>query len=265
MNWKLSGRILENSWTQSFTWRGDIVFYRMWDVIVPVSQMIVWTAVFSTTATFAGYTKETMLSYVLMTTLFLALSRNWALWNIGQEIREGKLNQYLVKPLSYVSYQFWMGIGRTLLATIFAMIVITTLICIFRQSLFFPDIGHFVLAFAVSVVSFFLNLLLSIFFGLFAFWLTSMDGFSDAMVGLRDVFSGGAFPIDLAGAGFVFASRLLPFAYTGYIPSQIFLEKMSIRDGFISLGIEFAWIALLLVLIKIEWKYGVKNYEGIGI
>lgn len=110
-----------------------------------------------------------------------------------------------------------------------------------------------------------MNMLLSISFGLWAFWITSIEGFSEAMVAVRDFFSGNWLPLDIISPAFVMLSRAFPFAYTSYIPAQVFLGRMSLRDGFLSLLIEFVWVAILYVLVRLQWRFGIRRYDGIGI
>ncbi|TAK04670.1 hypothetical protein EPO33_01600 [Patescibacteria group bacterium] len=265
MRWKLNLRILENAWVRSFTWRGDIFFYRLQDVVNPLAQIIIWESVFRTRDTFGGYTHETMLSYVLVSTFFFALSRNWITGNVGEDIKEGKLNQYLVKPLSYITYNVWMGIGRTALATLFALAVVAVLVVAYRGSLYIPDLPHFALALAVTLAAFFMNMLLSIALGLAAFWMTSVEGFGNAVMFGRNFLAGSMFPLDIVSPLFVSVSAALPFAYTSYVPAQIFLGKMTIAQGLAALAVVGCWTMILYIVVRLEWRFGIRRYEGTGI
>jgi ABC-2 type transport system permease protein len=262
---KLAQRIFVNSWIRSLAWRGDIVLFRVYDIINPLSQLLIWQAVFRTRETFGGYTKETMLTYVLISTLFIAFSRNWMTATVGDEIKRGELSQYLVKPLSYVFYSFWMGIGRTALATLLALVVILLFIPFFRNEFFVPSTTDVFFASTITLLSLVMNMLLSIAIGLGAFWTTSVDGLSDATNFIRRFFAGAFFPLDIVSPGFLAFAKFLPFPYTGYIPAQIFLGKMSVVESIEAVGIVVFWIFFLLVLIKVGWRFGVRRYEGVGI
>lgn len=250
---------------QSFAWRSDIFFYRTYDVINPLVQILIWTSVFRTTREFAGYTKETMVTYVLVSTVFIALSRNWVSRSVGVDIKEGRLNQYLVKPLSYIQYTMWATVGRTMLATAMALAVIVVLAIAFRHDLYVPDAAHSALAVAIVIVAFVMNLFLSILVGLMAFWMTSVEGFSDAFYLVRQFLSGGMFPLNIVSPGFLFVMKALPFSYAGFVPAQVFLGQMSIADGIVSLAIVIAWTVALAAACKVIWAYGIRTYEGVGI
>lgn len=262
---KLTIRILENAWVRSLTWRADILFYRLQDVFNPLAQILIWEAVFRTRDTFGSYTHDSMLSYVLASTFFYALSRNWVTRNIGDDIKEGRLNQFLVKPISYVSFSIWMGIGRTALATLSAVIVISILAFLYRGTLYIPDLPHFLLALAVTLAAFFMNMLLSIALGFAAFWITAIDGFGDAVLLVRNFLAGSMFPLDIVSPLFMSVSLVLPFAYSSFIPAQIFLGKMSMQESFSALGIVGLWIIVLYAVVRLEWRFGIRRYEGVGI
>lgn len=265
INWKLNLRLLENAWVRSFAFRGDILLFRIHDFVNPLAQILIWEAVFRTRDTFGAYTHDTMLSYVLVSTVFFALSRNWLVHVVGDDIKEGRLNQYLVKPVSYISYNLWMGIGRTALATLFAVVAIAILTFFYRDAIYVPDATHFFLAVSVTAAGFFMNMLLSISLGFMAFWITTISGLDSAATWARSFLGGTMLPLDIVSPAFVHISLFLPFAYTGYVPTQIFLGNLTAFEGIRSLAVVLAWIVILSVVLKLQWHFGVKRYEGTGI
>ena len=265
IRWKLYRQIVESAWVQSFAYRADIFWYRGWDVVAPLCTLLLWSAVFSTRNEFQGYTKETMLTYVLISTLCLVLSQNWLHKTIGGDIREGRLNQFLVKPVSYIEYRFWSGIGKTALETISSLVVIVALMCIFSSSLYIPTVRDVMLSLVVISLGFLLNLYLSVVLGFCAFWMTSVEGFGETVNAIRYFFSGNAFPFDILGRGYQFVATALPFAYLGYIPTQVFLGRMTGQEIFYALLEELAWITALIIIAHILWRFGIKKYEGVGI
>jgi len=262
---KLGLKIIENSWVRSFVWRSDIFFYRVGDVVSPLVQILIWNAVFATTTAFAGYTKETMISYVLVSSVFIALSRNWASENVGREIKDGLLNQYLVKPVSYVQFVMWNTVGRTMLATLMALVVIVVLGFVYREELYVPDFPHLILSVMIVAVAFVMNILLSIAIGLVAFWITSVEGFSAAYYNVRGLLAGGMFPLNILSPGFLFAMNVLPFSYTGFVPTQVFLGKMTVVESLAALAVVSAWTVALVVIVGVVWRLGIKRYEAVGI
>ncbi len=82
---------------------------------------------------------------------------------------------------------------------------------------------------------------------------------------LRRFFAGGYFPLNLLPTWFVTMSFFLPFAYSFFVPAQIFLGRMPLVTAWKGIGIEVMWIGILFIAIKITWHFGIKKYEGVGI
>jgi len=64
---------------------------------------------------------------------------------------------------------------------------------------------------------------------------------------------------------FVNVSYFLPFAYTIYVPVQLYLGKISFAEGLRGLAIEILWLVALYIIIKVVWRLGLRKYESVGI
>lgn len=82
---------------------------------------------------------------------------------------------------------------------------------------------------------------------------------------LKRFFAGGYFPLSLLPSGFVTVSFFLPFAYSIFVPAQLYLSKISPWIGLQGLGVQLVWILILALIIKLVWFKGLKRYEGVGI
>jgi ABC-2 type transport system permease protein len=78
-------------------------------------------------------------------------------------------------------------------------------------------------------------------------------------------FSGAYFTLALLPASILKVAMFMPFAYTFYVPTQIYLGKMSISEGWSGLLVSIVWLFVLYVIIKIIWKRGLKKYDSVGI
>lgn len=101
--------------------------------------------------------------------------------------------------------------------------------------------------------------------GMSAFWAEDVDGLFSMTDRVKRFFSGGYFPLSILPPILGVVSGLLPFAYTFYIPTQLYLKKMSLEEGIKGLGIQLVWIFILYGLTKWIWNRGIRKYEGVGI
>ena len=101
--------------------------------------------------------------------------------------------------------------------------------------------------------------------GLMSFWTDEVDGIMMTLDRVRKFCAGGYFPLSLlppiAGA----ISTFLPFAYTFYVPAQLYLGNISLMQGLKGLLIQCVWIILLSFLSRFVWKRGLRRFEGIGL
>ncbi len=124
---------------------------------------------------------------------------------------------------------------------------------------------YLILITAMVILAFIIELLLSYLVGLIAFWTDDVDGIYATIERIKKFFSGGYFPINLLPAAFIKASFLMPFAYSFFVPTQLYLKKIDIATGLRGLFVQIAWIMVLYLLIQIVWKRGLRKYEGVGI
>jgi ABC-2 type transport system permease protein len=225
-----------------------------------------WTAIFQNTPIIAGFTVKEMITYLLIGYLFQVMVRNFLADVIARDIKNGTLSMYLIQPMSYFSFVLIKEIGRISVATILSMLSQLLVILLFYQQIIF-NFNPLYLAtiFIMLIFAFLSELLISYLIGLIAFWTDEVEGIYSTTNSLKKFFSGGFFPLNLLPHTFLTISFLLPFAYSFYVPTQLYLNKLSIQQGFQGLFIQLIWIGILLAVIKLVWNAGIKRYEGVGI
>jgi ABC-2 type transport system permease protein len=117
----------------------------------------------------------------------------------------------------------------------------------------------------VIIFAFTSELFLSFLIGLVAFWADEVDGLYTTVTRLKKFLAGGYFPLSLLPPFYMKLSLSLPFAYSFFVPTQLYLGKMSLVAGLRGLGVQIAWILLLYGIIRLIWKRGIRKYEGVGI
>lgn len=258
--------IIKTAWLRQIAYRTDIMGYRLANLFDLLFQMAVWYAVFKTTATVNGYTFPEMTTYVIIGWLFSFLTANFGLETVvNRDIRDGTLNNFLTKPISYLKYMVVLSIGRASLALFSGVLVQVALIISFHKLIAAPpEPAKILLICLIVFVGYFIRLFLSILIGLISFWITENAGLNSFFNVLIRFLSGGYAPLSILPTAFYQISLAFPFAYIIFFPAQLYLNKASTTDGLRGLAIELAWLAGLYLLIKITWKRGLKTFEGVG-
>jgi ABC-2 type transport system permease protein len=235
-----------------------------------VTQFFLWSAVFSTRdgAPIAGYTLSSMMAYYMLIHVARSFS---SMPNLARttanEIREGDLNKYLIRPIDYMVYTLCLRMAHKLCYYLMACIpfgiVITWLI---SSGYFAPwpgweTFGCFILSLAMA---FTMGFLLHMMFGLIGFWLLEVNTLLFIYFMLGYFFNGHMIPLDLLPEWLKGIVMNLPFKYEAYFPVTVYLGRYSRDELLYEFGIEALWIIGLFLMVKILYHRGLKRYGAYG-
>jgi ABC-2 type transport system permease protein len=258
--------IIKAFWQRSLTYRFTILAYRVGEVAEMLALILMWSAIYGSQKIVGGLSIQEMITYILVGNFFNAITRNFLSNVVARDIKNGSLSVFLIKPMSYFSYILSEEVGRISLVAIMS-ISASMLVIIFFFDIFIWnfDLMRVLLILIMVILAFVTELLLSYLVGLIAFWTDEVEGVYSTIDRIRKFFSGGYFPINLLPPFFVQASLALPFAYSFFVPAQLYLKKLSLIVGLKGLLVQLVWVCILYAVVKIVWKRGLRRYEGVGI
>lgn len=258
--------IVNAFWQRALTYRFTVLTHRIGEVGEMLVLILMWTAIYAGQTTFGGLTLREMLTYILVGNLFSVIIRNFLAGVVASDIHEGRLSMFLVKPMSYFSYILSREVGRMSVATLMSTLSMFIIIALFAGTFIWnSDIAYLAVVIVMVLLAFVTELLLSYLIGLAAFWTEEADGILSATDRMKRFFSGGYFPLNLLPLSFVQVSFALPFAYSFFVPAQLYLKKIDLSVGLKGLAVQLAWIVVLFLIIRITWTRGLRKYEGVGI
>jgi len=258
--------IIKAFWQRAFTYRFSVFTYRIGDIGEMLIVILMWSAIYGSQEIISGFTLQEMITYILIGNFFHAIIRNFLSGVIARDIREGRLSMFLVKPIGYFSYILSQEIGRISLATTMSVLSSALVILFFTRTFIWNfDAAYLLVIFVMALLAFIIELLLSYLIGLIAFWTDEVDGLYESIGRVKKFFSGGYFPLTLLPLAFVHVSFMLPFAYSFFVPAQLYLKKLDLSVGLQGLLVQAVWIFALYIVIRIVWNRGLKRYEGVGI
>ncbi len=212
-----------------------------------------------------GFTLNEMITYVLIGNFCSAAVRNFLPSYISRDINEGRLSMFLVKPMPYIKYIFFNEIGRVGLAIIISLVSQILVISFFLEKFIFNTSPLYLILIIVMVFfAFIIEMLIGFLIGTIAFWTDEVEGMQVTIERVKRFFAGGYFPLSLLPTTLVTISFYLPFAYSFFVPAQLYLKKIDLHAGLIGLGIQALWIIALSLLLSFVWKRGLKKYEASG-
>src|SRR5882762_286291 len=110
--------------------------------LIPLAGTVfLWAAVFKERGGgLHGYDYGSMIYYYLLTILVSNLvTPTEDEWQIAADIREGQINSFLTKPLSYLGYRFSIFLSGRLVYTAVTLPPITLIFFYFRSYIVLPD------------------------------------------------------------------------------------------------------------------------------
>jgi len=259
--------IITNEIQRQLTYRVNAITYRLGQIIELIALVIIWTIIFKKVDVINGYTQKEMITYVVLGWFAYFFTSNYNLEGfVARDIQLGRLSNFITKPISYLKHITVLAIGRVSIATLTAIVIQFFLIAIFYDRIIISaSWTNITVIMFMLILGFFLKLFLSIIVGFLAFWTVEVDGLNYSFNILVKFLSGGYMPLGLISAGVASVSLYFPFAYTYFVPIQLYLGKISLVEGLRGLGIEVLWLVFLYGIIKIAWRFGLKKYESVGI
>lgn len=254
------------SWSNGFVYRFNFILWRFRSVLLVLTVYFLWDAVFSGNGVILGYTRDKILTYVFLTLFLRSLILGQRSMDAAGEIADGRLSNYLLKPLNYHLYWLARDLADKLLNLFFTFFETIVLFLVLRPPIFVQSnpmiIFFFVLAILAAIA---LNFLLGNISSNFSFWTPGTAwGFWFIYIIFQEFLGGVMFPLDIFPKAVYGFLQLLPFPYLLFFPANVYLGKIT-GDGYLfGFGVVAFWIGLAVFILQREWRLGVKDYSAEG-
>lgn len=213
-----------------------------------------------------GYDSTRLLTYVLGAALMSSVLFVYGMHSIADEITDGDLMNYLLRPIRYLSFWIARVAATRVLSLLTGIMGVGVLLLLIPRVNLFWQSNFLTIIFSVALVlgSLCIVQLLDLIAGLFAFWADRSHGPRWMVTVLILFLSGAYFPLDLFPAWVQTVLSYTPFPLLLFAPLKVYLGQIPQEDIpqlFILQGI---WIVLFLITLLTVWKKGVKGYAAYG-
>lgn len=244
-------------------YRLNFIFGRLRGLIVFIALLFLYTALPHGAG---AYDQAQLATYAIVSAFVSALLFVFGMNNMANEIAEGDLTNYLLRPVNY--FGFWaarMLASRTLLlmSGICEVFILITLFPAFR---FVWQTNVFTLFwFVLMTLGAIVIVQLFDFIGAtLSFWTHRSYGPRWLITILVQFLSGAYLPIDILPSSIQRILAMTPLPSLVYTPAKIYLGTVP-SDGMLRLfTIQLAWIFILGCVLAAIWKRGVQRYEASG-
>lgn len=245
----------------NFAIRGFFSFFHL------IVVFTLWMAAYEGHEQIGGFALDQTLTYfVFLLVLQFFIGAFNEDYQISEEIRNGLINQFLLKPINYFVYRFTIFLSARLVSGL--LFVVPLLVA-------YPFIGsHLVLPHEswrlwVGLPSLFLSgiiqFTIAYCFGLMAFWFLEIQSFVILSFAIETLLGGQVFPLDLMPRWLYEISQYLPYYYQMYFPAAILTGRIgSESQALAGLGIQAVWCCALLCLAQALWTRGLRRHTAVG-
>jgi len=181
---------------------------------------------------------------------------------VGEEIREGVIINYLLKPINYLNEYIFFNAGYIFYRLIF-YIFIFIIVIFFSLGFFDFNLLRIFYSIIFLVISYFINLFIFYIIGISTFYFGFIMGLNYLTQSIISFLSGAFLPIDLFPSWLYNLMNILPLKYIIYVPISILTGKLNFSISLLSGGI--LWMLFFYELSIFIFKKGIKKYEAFGI
>jgi ABC-2 type transport system permease protein len=264
--------ILTTRTQEDMTYRMNYVFGAVFRFLPLVTTIFLWYAIYQARlaggnpASIGGMSYEDMVAYYAL--MYIARgfsSMPGATRDISVDIKDGLLNRYLVRPMSYLWYQVMYRMAHKLVFWYVALFTFPPIFLLMRHYFSHaPSVWEWG-AFVVSLfIAFWIGMLFCFLVGTLAFWFQEISTFLFVIMTIEFFLSGHLIPLNILPAALQPFLSLSPFGYEGYWPCMILLGKVPSEQLPRLLGIGFLWIGVFYSLCHVMWRLGLKRYSAVG-
>jgi ABC-2 type transport system permease protein len=243
-------------------------FFSLFHLVV---VFILWNAAYTGKIDIAGFSlAQTMTYFITLLVLQFFISAFSEDYQISEEIRNGLINQFLLKPINYYLYRFSIFIAARIVSGGLALLPILLAFPLLRDLLDFPtDAWRIAYAIPALVMSALIQFTIAYCFGMLTFWFLEIQSFIILSLAIETLLAGQVFPLDLLPKPLFEISQYLPYYYQMYFPASIITGRATEQDlaqGLIlrNLGIQAFWVIALLIIAQVLWKRGLRRHTAVG-
>ncbi len=236
--------------------------------LIPTSVLyLYWRgALISNGGNISGWTISTISTYYLMLAILYSFIMAHIETSVAREdIQQGELTKFLVKPFSYYLLKFFAETPWRMLEGFYGIVILLLFTLFFKNLLVITaDPIIFLLSLIIIILAYILSFTFKMILGLSAFWLTDARGFHQLFDAIIIISAGLLLPLSLLPDFLAQITYRLPFAYMVYFPIISLQGTQNLQQLIYIIMMQLIWISIMAYLYSVAWKKGVGKFTGIG-
>ncbi len=251
----------------AFVYRWNFFIRGSFSLVHLCLVFILWGAAFSGVEQMGGFDiRQTLTYFITVLALQFMVGAFNEDYQIGEEIRNGLINQFLLKPVNYFGYRLSLFASARVVSGLLVLIPLAAVSPWIGEQLTFPhEPWRIPIGLVAMVLAAALQFAIAFCFGLLAFWFLEIQGFVILAYAIETSLGGAMFPLDLLPAGVMRVAQYLPFPYQMYFPAAIITGRIGSPDEALrGLAIQAVWVVVAMVGARLLWERGLQKHTAVG-
>ncbi len=234
----------------------EVAFRSIFMLVILYVFTQLWTATYNTTGStsISGLTLPDTIWYLVMTETIM-LSRIRCSVKIADEVREGSLAYTLGRPYSYLLYQFFHGLGDTLLRMAINFVAGSILVTILVGPMPATNLPAVLVTVILAII---LDFCFSGMLGFLAFVTEDVSSFDLIYQKILFILGGMMIPLDFMPTWLKNISLALPFNLMVYAPARLFVQ-FEWSSWFSIVAQQLIWIGLAALALNVIFRWGIRR------
>lgn len=229
-------------------------------VVRLLGVLVIWYASLRSGSTLFSF--QEIFTYYVIGEIFMITTTPH--WSISSDIMRGTFSARRLKPMNILFYYWVADIGVDFMTHIFNLVLALAIAAIGFEFVSFPNSAMTYVLFVLSaVLGYLISLTINYIVGFLSFYTINVRGFAELVSQLQLFMSGRLFPLNLLPA--LNTLGYLPFAFTFYVPMQIYMEKMNANTAWTMIAVGLGWLAILVLIARVVYKKGLAKYEAANL
>lgn len=226
--------------------------YRLGNLLEVGFIIFFWWLIIAHVDAFSEFTWQEMVIYLIIGNIISLITNLLFRLAIEKEMQNSDARLLLRQPKEYFSFIIKGGFIKFLISFIILAAIYLFSLQFFKEN-FTPNFNIVYLSVIAIMIflAFIIEFLLNYLIRLSVFWTMKSTEVYKITIRLKKILSGYYFPLSLLPKMFVNISLTLPFAYSFFVPTQLYLRKINLNLGFKGLFVQTAWIIVLYVAVRI--------------
>ena len=262
MNYGGGFALIKRTWSSWLQARGFFWVLAFGWMIPPLIYLFVWSTA-AGEKSILGLDRSGFIAYYLLIIVINQMTYCTTNWTVGDVIRYGSLNTWLLRPLPPIFEALASEIAGKVVFMAF-VIPVTGFLAIFLKPQLEPSLMEGLIFIPALAFAWILRFLWGYWLALLAFWTTRADSLLVIQDSLVFLLSGIVAPFSLLPPGLAEFSRWLPFRYMVSFPVEILTSQIGTKEIVTGICVQLFWLLASIFLCWYIWREGLKKYSAVG-